>query len=212
MDNKLTGPFLLPQNGEIEQAIIFLHGYGSNGEDLISLAPEFEMKKTGYFSPNAPAQNVMGMGYEWFSDNNYTFIDKPGMESTLKLLEDYLADIHTEYGVPYSKMVLTGFSQGTMMSLYAAPRLKEKVAGVIGFSGRLMWQEELVDTKYHKPPIILIHGEADDVVPVTDTPSAAEKLKALGFDVEFHTIPQLPHGIDGNGIGFAKKWLLNTLK
>jgi phospholipase/carboxylesterase len=211
MAKTLTGPVLLPQNEAIDKALIFLHGYGSNGDDLISLAPEFQSKHTGYFSPHAPSPTVMGMGYEWFSDNNQTFIDKSGMEKTLILLEDYLADIHEKYNVPYNKMVLVGFSQGTMMSLYAAPRLQHKIAGVIGFSGRLMWQEELEGTSYHKTPIILIHGEADDVVPVKDSPQAAEKLTKLGFDVEVHTIPYLPHGIDGKAIGFAKAWLKKIL-
>lgn len=202
----LQGPFLLPQ-GEIDKALIFLHGYGSNGEDLISLAPEFNLKKTGYFSPNAPDSTLMGMGYQWFSDNNYTFVDKPGMERTLVLLEEYLTAIHTEYNVPYENMVLVGFSQGTMMSLYAAPRMKHKIAGVIGYSGRLMWEEELKGQPFHDVPVILIHGEADDVLPFQSSLDAAEKLEALGHQVELHTIPLLPHGIDSQGLAFAKKWL-----
>ncbi len=207
MPNKLTGPYFLPHNNKIDKAFIFLHGYGSNGEDLISLAPQFEEKSTGYFSPNAPAKTNMGIGYEWFSDNNGTFIDKAGMEVSLRLLENYLADIHTKYNIPYNKMMLVGFSQGTMMSLYSAPRLKHAVAGVIGFSGRLMWNEELKGEKYHKPPIILIHGEADDVLPYDNSITAGKELEEAGFKVEVHIIPNLPHGIDENGLNFAKKWL-----
>jgi phospholipase/carboxylesterase len=210
MTSALEGPVLLPQDEKIDKALIFLHGYGSNGDDLISLAPEFQLKKAGYFSPNAPDTTIMGMGYQWFSDNNYTFVDKPGMDRTLGLLEDYLANIYTKYGVPYNKMMLVGFSQGTMMSLYAAPRLKEKIAGVIGFSGHLMWEKDLGDS-YHKVPMILIHGEADDVVPVKATEEAAKKLDKLGFKVESHTIPRLPHGIDKHGIDLAKKWLKGKL-
>lgn len=215
----LSGPELRPDAPT--HAIVFLHGYGADGEDLIELAyplmqllPPKLQGKIAFFSPHAPHETVMGMGRQWFSDNNFTFRDKPGIEHAKELLENYLVDyIGGEIGVPMDKIALVGFSQGTMTALFAAPRFKGGLAGVVGFSGLLQWAEDLEEGQFNKMPMLLVHGADDDVVPADKTPEAAQKLAELGFDVESHILPHLAHGINPEGLTLAAEFITkNFLK
>lgn len=165
-----------------------------------------------FFAPNGPTHTPMGMGYQWFSDNNWTFKDYDGMTKTHAMLTAYIEEnIVKGQGIPWENIMLFGFSQGTMMSLFSAPRFEKPVAGVLGFSGKMMWEEKL-DGTYPKPPITLIHGLEDDVVPHEMSSKSAQALKALGFDVTLTKEASVAHYIGQEGMQEAVRFLKKHLK
>lgn len=198
--------------GKPKQIIVLLHGYGSNGRDLISLAPYWQtsVPDAVFVSPDAPFPCELGVGYQWFS---LTDRDPQkmlaGAEQTAPILDKYLDNLLDNYGLEDKHLALVGFSQGTMMSLYAGPRRKNKIAGILGYSGALIGGEGL-DGR-NKPPIRLIHGENDSVVPVNSYHNAVEVLTEKGFSVSGHTTPMLDHSIDGEGVESGAKFLSETL-
>lgn len=202
----LNGPHLIP-DGAITQLVILLHGFGSNGQDLISLAPYLaeQMPNTAFYAPNAPQQTPFGEGYQWFSDADWTFHDKEGIEKATKLLEGFISEKAKKHKLDEEETILMGFSQGTMTSLYAQPRLSFPVKAVVGFSGRMVFQDEFPEV-YPKVPLMLIHGEADDVVPFESSLTAAKIFSDKGYNVKTKVIPFLTHGIDEAAISAAVKF------
>ncbi len=204
----------IPQ-GKPESLVIMLHGVGSNGQDLISLAPYLAqgLPKTAFVSPDAPFPCDMvppgyPNSYQWFSLHDRD--PKPmldGVKSAFPVLESFIEEQLKRLGLSHDKVALLGFSQGTMTSLYAAPRLKNKIAGVLGYSGALLWEEGA----QHIVPVHLIHGEADDVVPVQSREVAEKTLSEHGFTVTGHTTPRLTHSIDQKGIDSGAKFLKDIL-
>jgi phospholipase/carboxylesterase len=189
-----------------------LHGVGSDGADLISLAPLWSAAAPGalFLSPDAPEPCDMApFGRQWFSlkdrDPQVLLQEVRRAAPTLqKSISTHLA----QYQVSYSRLVLMGFSQGSMMALFAAPRLPSAVAGVMAYSGALLWEPEGAQ---HRPPVLLIHGEADDVVPLSAHRYAKQTLAANGFSVAGHTTPGLGHGIDQAGIEAGAAFLAQAL-
>lgn len=208
-----------PQDGEVESLVVMLHGVGSNGRDLISLAPMLAsgLPGTKFISPDAPYScDMMPPGYpdsyQWFSLKTY---DQPfllaGVKSVFPLVEEFLETLIKQYNIPYNKLALLGFSQGTMTGLYTAPRLKETIAGILGYSGALLWDAETKAEELNRMPIRLIHGRSDDVVPVGSWHSAMEVLKAHDYEVDGHTTPGLTHSIDQEGIDSGLSFLQKIL-
>lgn len=210
MANILNGPKVLPE-GDVKSAVVFLHGYGADGNDLIGLAPVLKkhFPETAFFSPHAPQKTAMGIGRQWFSDAEGTFRDKPGIDAATGDIEHYLEkEVYTPYGLTPQNVVLVGFSMGTMTALHAAPRLPGGCAGVVGFSGALMFHEDLKNIpKRAEMPILLIHGMEDDVVPYHATEIAAKQLEEEGFDVQTQLLDNLAHGIDDRGLRLLKEFL-----
>lgn len=204
----------LPENGNLESIVILLHGYGANGADLLDLANVWasSFPKTAFLSPDAPTPCEMGGGgFQWFSLSDYTPASmKAGAESVYSELEEFISEVQKKYGVADKKIALCGFSQGTMMSLYAALQIPEKLGGVIGYSGALL-DDPKAREEYKDFPVVLIHGESDPVVPVQATVMATHALEKAGFKVEQNLIPLLQHGIDQKGLeigaNFLKKYL-----
>lgn len=199
--------------------VLLLHGLGSNGRDLISLAPHWDeaLPDTLFISPDAPFPcDMVPPGYmdsyQWFSlQDRDPYKILQGVQAAAPLLDQFIGGVLAEHNLPASRLALAGFSQGTMMSLYVGPHYKERLAGVLGYSGALVWPGDTDFTKLQKLPVRLIHGEADDVVPVGAYHMAREALMAAGFDVSGHTSPGLPHSIDGQGIESGGQFLAGIL-
>jgi phospholipase/carboxylesterase len=197
--------------------VILLHGYGSNGQDLISLAPEWagNMADTLFISPDAPFPCEMGgFGFQWFSlENRREDIMIANIQQAVPLLNDFIAQCVENFGVSYDRIALVGFSQGTMMSLYVAPRHDEVFAGVMGYSGALLDGQSILDApdKFKKFPISLRHGNADEVVPVEMFEQAHAFLQGAGYSIEGHITPGLGHGIDQDGVANGLIFLRKVL-
>jgi len=201
----LTGPKYLPDSGKISSAVIFLHGLGSNGDDLISLAPIMTkgLPETVFLSPNAPHKMPFSAGgYQWFEYWDRTPLQMwDGIKNAAPYIVDFVYDVSDRYKLPLDKIVLCGFSQGTMMSLYTGLRMIEGLGGVIGFAGALLSPETLMMEKVsHLPPVLLVHGLQDTIVPAIASMQAEMVLKALNVDVKYVQRPNLAHSIDDKGI------------
>lgn len=209
----LIGEEIAPEFDDATRLVIFLHGLGADGHDLISIAAMLGLKNTHYLSPNAPYPCDMGpYGFQWFSllDRDPARIYR---EITVAepILNHYI-DHHSErLGIPPEKIALVGFSQGSMMSLHTAPRREKKLAGVIGISGALFGPERLGAEIKSRPPICLIHGTADEVVPFGAMDIAKNALTANGVKVGAHARPGLGHGIDPQGVELIKNFLEEVL-
>lgn len=222
----LHGPFHPASSGKTRQAVILLHGYGADGADLIGLAPYLAaaLPDCAFHSPDAPQPCEMSpFGRQWFSLSDYdpdllrrhpdtmqpayaAMLD--GARQAAPAVEGFIAEVIARHALPGPEAVaVVGFSQGTMMSLHVALRLSRPVAGVVGFSGALLGAEALAAEIVSRPPVLLVHGAADPVVPVQATAMAADALRAGGVEVETHTRPGLEHGIDEDGLRLAQAFL-----
>jgi phospholipase/carboxylesterase len=201
----LTGPMLLPQNGEKPTSlVVFLHGYGSDGNDLIGLAPHFAqaLPSAAFISPNAPQPcDINPMGRQWFPLQTISPSElNTGAAAAREGVNGFLTVALDHFGLTDGDLILVGFSQGTMMSLETALRREAPVAGVVGFSGALAGQERLSSEIKSKPPILLIHGEQDPVVPFEAMAKAKAALEDQSVSVETLARPGLQHGIDQEGL------------
>ncbi|MBI1300076.1 MAG: phospholipase [Alphaproteobacteria bacterium] len=207
-----------PEAGQAKNLVMMLHGVGSNGQDLISLAPYMSksLPDVAFISPDAPFPcDMVPAGYpnsyQWFSLlNRDPNIMIEGVQSVFPFVENFIEAQLSAYGLKHENLVLLGFSQGTMTSLHVAPRLKFKIAGVLGYSGALIWMPQTNADDLQKIPIHLIHGEADNVVPVQARAAAVDALQQNGFVVSGHTTPGLAHSIDEKGIESGISFLQRT--
>ncbi|MDG4647637.1 prolyl oligopeptidase family serine peptidase [Roseibacterium sp. SDUM158017] len=208
-----------PSAGRASNLVIFLHGYGADGNDLLGLADPLapHMPGTVFVAPNAPEKSAMNpMGYQWFPipwiDGSSEEQAMEGMARAVDDLDAFLDRVMAEEGIAAARTVLVGFSQGTMMSLHVAPRRSEAVAGVVGFSGRLLSPETLADEVVVRPPVLLIHGDQDDVVPPQSLPEAAEALQKAGWnEVYAHVMKGTAHGIAPDGLSVALAFMREKL-
>tara|TARA_R100000789_G_scaffold18739_4_gene21550 strand:+ start:5969 stop:6586 length:618 start_codon:yes stop_codon:yes gene_type:complete len=199
----------------MRSCVVFLHGYGANGADLLGLADPLgeHLPDTLFVSPDAPeACAGAPMGFQWFPipwiDGSSEEESMAGMARAVDDLNAFLDALMVDEDLLPEQVALLGFSQGTMMSLHVGPRREEELAGIVGFSGRLLAPELLADEVQSKPPILLIHGDQDDVVPVQSLPQAAEALQEAGFKEVFaHVMEGTAHGIAPDGLGVALAFL-----
>ncbi len=206
-------------SGQTRSIVVFLHGYGANGADLMGLADPLgeHLPDTLFVAPDAP-EDCAGapMGYQWFPipwiDNSSEEEAERGMTSAVGDLNAFLDALMVDEDVLPEQVVLFGFSQGSMMALHVAPRREDAVAGIVAFSGRLLSPELLVDEVVVRPPILLVHGDADDVVPPQSLPEAAEALQVAGFeDVFAHVMKGTGHGIAPDGLSVALAFMRDKL-
>lgn len=135
-----------------------------------------------------------------------------GMEQAVGDLNAFLDALMVDEDVLPEQVVLFGFSQGTMMALHVAPRREDEVAGIVAFSGRLLSPETLADEVRVRPPVLLVHGDADDVVPVQSLPAAAQALEEAGWqDVYAHVMKGTGHGIAPDGLSVALAFMRDKL-
>ena len=208
-----------PQSGQTRSVVVFLHGYGANGADLLGLAEPLgeHLPDTLFVAPDAP-ESCAGapMGYQWFPipwiDNSSEEEAERGMAAAVDDLNAFLDALMVDEDVLPEQVVLFGFSQGSMMAMHVAPRREDAVAGVVAFSGRLLAPESLVDDVVVRPPILLVHGDMDDVVPPQSMPEAAEALQRAGFeDVYAHVMKGTGHGIAPDGLSVALAFMRDKL-
>ena len=215
--SELIGPVLEPANGNPpRKLVILLHGYGSDGNDLIGLG-EFWAQgfpDVRFVSPNAPHTcGVNPFGFEWFpldlerGDSDY----EAGAESAYPAIRDYVLQKTEEAGLTLGDVVLGGFSQGAMMALYTGLQFEEPLAGILGFSGKLVDLENIGDLIESKPPICLVHGQDDEVVPAEGSLTAKEALEHYWLNVSIHISQKTGHSIAMDGLQFATGFLSRVL-
>ena len=208
---ELHGPTQEPASGgPAKQLVIFCHGLGSDGNDLIGLAPYFArvLPDAKFVSPNAPEQFDMApFGYQWFSLSNPNSDRLPGVQAAAPILNNYIDQQLEVHGLSESDTALVGFSQGTMMALHVGLRRERQLAGIAGYSGRLVGPDLLQAEMKTKPPVMLIHGEADEVVPASSLKDAVSALAGVGIDAMWEMRTDLGHGLDDRGITMGMDFL-----
>ena len=207
------------QSGQTRSIVVFLHGYGANGADLLGLADPLaeHLPDTLFIAPDAPeACPGAPMGLQWFPipwiDNSSEEEAERGMNAAVEDLNAFLDALMVDEDVLPEQVVLFGFSQGSMMALHVAPRREDMLAGVVAFSGRLLNPESLVDEVVQRPAVLLLHGDIDDVVPPQSMPQAVEALQSAGFkDVFAHVMKGTGHGIAPDGLSVALAFMRDKL-
>ncbi|MFN3663507.1 alpha/beta hydrolase [Yoonia sp.] len=200
-----------PQSGETRSCVIFLHGYGANGADLIGLADPLadHMPDTLFIAPDAPeACAGAPMGYQWFPipwiDGSSEEESNAGLQNAAADLDSFIDGVMVDEDLLPEQVIVLGFSQGSMMALHVLPRREDAVAGIVAFSGRLLLPEQLVDDAVCRPPVLLVHGDSDDVVPPQSMAQAAEALQQAGWrEVYAHVMKGTAHGIAPDGLQVA---------
>lgn len=216
MLSRLSGPSRPPATGgKPRRLVILLHGLGADGNDLIGLAPYWArlLPDAEFVSPNAPFPCDMApSGYQWFSaqDRSPPAV-LAGVRAAAPMLDGFIDDALAERGLGAADLALVGFSQGTMMSLFVGLRRREQLAGIVGFSGRLLAPELLADELRSRPPILLVHGTEDPLVPYGSLAAAQAALEAAGVPVETLTCPGIGHSIDEAGLWRGGQFLKDAL-
>jgi phospholipase/carboxylesterase len=201
----LAGPVLKPKaGGKPQQLVVLLHGVGADGNDLIGLAPYWAplLPEAEFLSPDAPFPCDMApFGRQWFSlQDRSSGAILGGVRAAAPILDAFLDEALAARGLEESHLALVGFSQGTMMSLYVGLRRAQATAAILGYSGALVGANSLSQEIRARPPVLLVHGDADEIVPPRALAMAAESLKAAGVPVEHLLRPGLGHSIDEVGL------------
>ena len=214
MTRKLEAGRKGPKSGRLTSAVIFLHGYGADGNDLLGLADPLapHLPDTLFLAPDAPepcAGNPFGR--QWFPipwlDGSSEAEAAQGLQTAVADLNAFVDQVLEENALTPSQLGIIGFSQGTMMALETFPRRAEAVAGIVAFSGRLLRPEALAAEALCKPPVLLAHGDADPVVPFADMGLAGDALVSAGFETYAHVMKGTPHGIAPDGLSAALGFL-----
>ena len=212
----LSGPSQPPAaGGKPRRLIILLHGLGADGNDLIGLGRYWSrlVPDAEFVSPNAPFPCDMGgSGYQWFSAQDRSReATLAGVRAAAPILDAYIDDELRKRGLEDGDAALIGFSQGTMMSLYVGLRREKPLAGILGYSGRLIGPELLADELRSRPPVLLVHGTYDPVVPYDNLAAAEAGLTAAGVPVETLSCPGVEHNIDQQGLERGGMFLRQVL-
>ena len=215
MSNIVNGASLQPRSGGVpKQIVLLLHGYGSNGADLISLAPHWQaaLPDALFLAPNAP-QRCPGAGFQWWALAAFSPAAlAAGTASAAPAIDAFIDRKLGQYGLTDADMAIVGFSQGTMMALHVGLRRPARVAGIVGYSGMLTGAPELARLPLTQPPVLLIHGSADPVVPVAALHAAKTGLDKLGIEVSTHVSPGVGHSIDPVGLRLGGEFIVKALR
>jgi phospholipase/carboxylesterase len=203
----LSGPTLAPASGDPTHLVVLVHGYGADGKDLIGLAEHWRslLPSVAFAAPNAPTPVPGTAGYQWFPISRIDPHEmQKGVTIAAPVLDDYLDRELKRLNLPPERLALAGFSQGTMLSLHLGLRRAVKPAAIVGFSGLLPGPPpELAEY----PPILLTHGDQDQVIPPQALFLAATQLGLAGAGVQWHLAPGMGHGIDPEGLMIAGQFL-----
>ena len=219
MVEKLEVSEKMPTSGKVKKIVIFLHGYGADGADLISLSDPLSQQLPDCFfsAPNAPRKcGASPFGFEWFPipevDGSTVPVMMKALAESEKLLNNLINEYLEKFSLRFEDIALVGFSQGTMISLNIGLRHRNILGGIVGFSGRLLMPDVLKGEKKDKyPPVILVHGDADEVVPISFLNEAEKTLKDLGVSFSSHISKNVGHGIAPDGLEKAMTFLRKVL-
>ncbi|MFC7398575.1 alpha/beta hydrolase [Chelatococcus sp. GCM10030263] len=209
MAQDLNGPRLPAKSGTAKQLVVFLHGYGADGSDLIEIGRQWQpwLPDAAFVSPHAPEPCAGApMGRQWFP---LTFRDPNerwrGVCHAGPTLDAFLDAELARHQLSPDKLALVGFSQGTMMALHVGLRRQIAPAAVLGYSGLFVEPEASVpdpaaDGPFARPPVLLVHGDADEVIPAAALFLSANALAKRDVACEWHLSTGIGHGIDGEGL------------
>lgn len=221
MAAQIDGPRLAPARGTARQLVVFVHGYGADGNDLIEIGKAWQglLPDTAFVSPHAPRPcGQAPMGREWFP---LTFRNPEerwdGVNAAAPGLDRFLDAELTRHQLPPSALALVGFSQGTMMSLHVGLRRAVAPAAIVGYSGMLILKGDSDVEGYKpqvraRPPVLLIHGDADELIPAQALFHSAQALSALDVPAEWHMSAGVGHGIDEEGLRHGGEFLARRLR
>lgn len=196
--------------------VILLHGYGANGENLIELANEFQpiIPDAHFIAPNAiePWEGGFPNSYQWFSlyaGTERSALDSlaPKIKNANQILLKFIEKQLQRFNLSYENLILIGFSQGSMMSIYQGLIMPKKIAGIISFSGKVVEPNSVGDKIISKPNICLIHGTEDSVLPFSNFQEAQIILNQHGVPFESHAIEHLDHTIDIRAVRIAQNFI-----
>ena len=202
----LSGPTLAPVRGPATHLVVLVHGYGADGQDLLGLANHWQglLPTVAFAAPNAPTRVPGSPGYQWFPISRIDPHEmQKGVEVTGPQLDEYLDGELARLNLPPENLALVGFSQGTMLSLHVGLRRKVRPAAIVGFSGLLAAPPPDADI----PPILLTHGDSDQVIPPQAMFLAATQLGAAGARLQWHLARGMGHGIDPEGLMLAGEFV-----
>lgn len=207
MATGIDGPRLKAQSGKAKHLVVFLHGYGADGNDLIGIGRQWQawLPDAAFVAPHAPDRCTQSpTGRQWFP---LTFRDEGerwrGAVAAGPKLDAFLDDELARHGLDDSRLALVGFSQGTMMALHVGLRRRATVAAILGYSGLYVENESPSappPTDLKRPPVLLVHGDADQVIPVEALFLSADRLSETGIPCEWHLSVGIGHGIDEAGL------------
>lgn len=211
----LDGPRLPAKSGTTRSLVVFLHGYGADGRDLIDLGAQWQdlLPDTAFVSPHAPEPCGMApTGRQWFP---LTMRDPSerwrGVVAARPTLDAFLDEELRRHALSHDRLALVGFSQGTMMALHVGLRRSRAPAAILGFSGMLVGPEHL-DEATGKPSILLVHGDQDNVIPLDALFMAGDALGRADIPCQWHLSFGIGHGIDGGGLHHGGLFLAEALK
>jgi phospholipase/carboxylesterase len=189
-----------------KQLVVLCHGLGADGHDLIDLAPTWAhaLPDAVFVSVDAPDPHESGFGRQWWNVADRTpSVMEAGVRRAAGFLNAFIDAELVRLGLPGDAYALMGFSQGAMTVLFTGLRRTVAPRGILAFSGALVAPDSLKAELANRAPVLLVHGEADDVVPVHRSHDAEEALRAVGVPVEAVYVPRLGHGIDDTGLAMG---------
>lgn len=207
---KLSGPMLPPASGGLpKQAVVLLHGYGSDGNDLIGLAPHWQgvLPDAVFIAPNGPDTcRQLASGFQWFDisfDGDRLAKRQQGVVGARAVLVEFLEDLWGQTEITLENTILAGFSQGAMMALHVGLSMDRPLMGIIAFSGAFLPPDGFGSIAFAKTPVCLVHGDMDQVVEPSHSADAEAVLAKAGYDVAYHVSKGVGHGIAPDGLDFA---------
>jgi phospholipase/carboxylesterase len=221
MAAELDGPRLSPRSGTARQLVIFLHGYGADGNDLIDIGRAWQqyLPQAAFVSPHAPEPcGQAPVGRQWFAltfrDPNERWV---GVNKAAPVLERFIDAELARHRLPPQALALVGFSQGTMMALHVGLRRAVAPAAIVGYSGLLVVPPQgeldaLAAEIKARPPVLLVHGDQDELIPAEALFQTTQGLADLGVPAEWHLSPGVGHGIDPEGLRHGGEFLARNFR
>lgn len=215
MSKIVNGASLQPRSGGAPKKIVLLlHGFGSSGSDMISLAPQLQEKlpDTLFLAPHAPQRcTMMGAGYQWWGLSGFApSALAAGAAAAAPAIDAFIDRKLAQYDLTEADLALVGFSQGTMMALQIGLRRPHPVAAIVGYSGMLAGTADLGHRVVTSPPVLLVHGTADPVVPIAALHMSESQLTRLGVDVKTHISYGVAHNVDPVGLRAGRDFVADA--